>query len=142
MADIKLTTSQAPCVRAMIKSDAGELFDYTADLATQAELDAQGIDAAPVSYSIFKSRNAFAQYAYSSDNLVPVSGYEDVEIAPVDSFYTPTEVEELSLAYNFNFVPASRATFPFKETGFYLIKFILYPKEGAAVAFQLSIQVV
>lgn len=142
MADIKLTTSQAPCVRAMIKSDAGELFDYTQDLATQAELDEQDIGAAPVSYSIFKSTNAFAQYAYSTDNLVPVTGYEDVEITPANAFYTPEEVEELDLAYNFNFVPESRAMFPFRETGFYLIKFIFYPNEGAAVAFQLTIQVV
>lgn len=142
MADIKLTTSQAPCVRALIRSDAGELFDYTQDLSTSAELTEQGIDAAPVAYSIYKSRNAFAQYAFATENLTPVAGYEDVEIDADDAFYTPAEVETLELAYNFNFVPASRTAQPFSETGFYLIKIMFYPKEGAAVAFQLTIQVV
>lgn len=142
MADIKLTTSQAPCVRAMIRSDAGELFDYTQDLASAAELAAQGISAAPVSYSIFKSSNAFAQYAFATDNLTPVPGYSNVEVAPEDAFYTPGDVELLNSAYNFELIPASRTTQPFATTGFYLIKFIFYPKVGAAVAFQLTIQVV
>lgn len=142
MADIKLTTSQAPLIRAEIVTDAGEMFDYTQDLATAEELAEQGVDAAPVSYSIFKSSNAFAQYAFSTENLTPVAGYADVEIDPDDAFYTPAEAAALGYDYIFEFVPASRATQPFAETGFYLIKFMIYPKEGAAVAFQLTIQVV
>ena len=142
MADLKITTSQAPAVRAMSQSDAGELFDYESDLATAAELAEQGITAAPVSYTIFKSSNAFAQYAFASENLTPVTGYNNIEIDPEDAFYTPSAVEELGLNYNFSFIPASRSTQPFSETGFYLIKFMIYPKEGAAVAFQLTIQVI
>lgn len=142
MADLKITTSQAPGVRAMIRSEAGELFDYTQDLATAEELTEQGITAAPVSYSIYRSTNAFAQYAFSTENLEVLTGWDNVELTPGEVFYTPADVEELGIGFNFEFVPDSRQSQPFATTGFYLIKVVLYPKSGAAVAFQLTIQVV
>lgn len=136
---------QTPCIRAMITNDGdGALFDYENDLATAEELAAEtpAIDAPPASYTIYKARNTYGATAFDTANADEVEGFIDVELDPEECFLSAAAVEANELTYNFHFVPKSRATFPFAETGYYFIDVKIYPKTGAALVFRASVEVV
>lgn len=137
---LTITEKQAPTFRAMIKKTDGTLFDYSADLATAAELAEEGIDAAPASYTIRKSNNALAPYDVSTKDSTVVPGFEDVEFGE-EAFIEAETVEEDDLEYNFQVTPESRAVFPFASAGYYFVDFKLYPKEGAAIVFRVNVTV-
>ena len=137
---ITITQRQAPTFRAMIKDTAGTLFDHDANLATAEELEAEGIDAAPASYTIRKSNGGSTPYVVNTENSSIVEGYENVAIS-ADSFIEADTVEEEGLTYNFQVTPESRETFPFEAVGYYIVDFTLYPKTGAAIVFRVGVKV-
>ena len=139
---ITITQRQAPTFRAMIKDSSGTLFDYATNLATAAELAEEGIDAAPASFTIRKSNGGTTPYVVNTDNSSVVEGFEDVEIGE-DAFIEAETVESDNLAYNFQVTPVSRATFPFKDVGYYIVDFTLYPKEAesSAIVFRVGVTV-
>ena len=139
MAKITISQRQTPCFRALIATDAGTLFDPATDLATQAELDSEHIDAAPLSYSVFKTDSAL--YYQGSGDASPVEGFQDVAIDPSDALIDPTDVSADELDYNFSFVPAARAAFPFADVGSYFIDFTMFPKVGAAIVWRTWVYV-
>lgn len=138
---VKITQRQAAQFRAMIKTkDADELFDAAQYLATAEELEAEGVDAAPISYTVYKCDNELAPFVTSTEKATPVQGYIDVALS--DSvFLTPAEVQEQGLDYNFEFVPENRKTFAFKDTGQYFVDVTIYPKTGAAIVFRVPVEV-
>ena len=138
---IKITQKQAPQFRALIKAkDTDDLFDASLDLATAADLTTEGINKAPITYTIYKSTNEIAPYVSSTESAIPVEGYEDVELTS-DAFIAPSDVEEAGLDYNFCFTPANRATFAFPDVGNYFVDVLIYPKTGAAIVFRVPVQV-
>ena len=64
---IKITQFQAPQFRALIKAESdGTLFDPETDLATQAELDTEGITDYPISCTVYKSLDPVAPYIFNT----------------------------------------------------------------------------
>ena len=135
---IQITQKQAPCFRALIKSEqTGDLFDPTEDLATAAELEEEGIELPPISCTVYKSNNALAPYAYSTASATPVEGYIDLEI-DASAFI---DVSPTSADFNFSYTPPNRSTFAFAEVGAYFVDFLIYPKTGAAISFRVGVNV-
>ena len=140
MKEIKITQRQTPCFRAMITDfGSGDLFDPDSDLATTAELTAEGLtNAHPVSYSVFKTPSKL--YYSTASEATPVAGFQNVAVDP-DCLIDPDDVEADDLDYNFSFTPNARANFPFAEPGVYFVDFMIYPKEGAAIVWRTWITV-
>lgn len=140
---VKITQNQAPQFRALIKTlDGARLFDKNADLATREELDAEGLeDVHPAAYTVYKANGGITPYIMTTDNATAIEGYTNREIN-AEAFFTPAQVEASNLAYNFIFTPDNRATFAFKEAGFYFVDFKIMPKTGGAIVFRVNIQVV
>jgi len=135
----RITQRQAPQFRALIKNESdGTLFDPAIHLATAAELAAEGIDASPISCSVYRSTNSIAPYNFSTANAEIIEGYENVEI-PASAFVDVASQE--TTAYNFAFTLDNRATFAFAEAGLYFVDFLLYPKTGAALAWRVGVEV-
>lgn len=137
---ITITQRQAPTFRAMIKDSNGALFDYATNLATAEQLAEEEIDAAPASFTIRKSNGGSTPYVVNTDNSTVVEGFEDVEIGE-DAFVEAETVQEDAMSYNFQVTPESRATFPFKDVGYYIVDFTLYPKVGSAIVFRVGVTV-
>lgn len=135
MAYITISQRQTPCFRAMIKEEgSGDLFDPETQLATQEELDEEGLtNAKPISYSVFKSQSKL--YYSTTGDATPVAGYQNVEIDS-EALIDPDAVESFELDYNFSFTPEARSSFPFAEPGVYFVDFMIYPKEGAAIVWR------
>ena len=135
----RITQRQAPQFRALIKSEGdGSLFDPNTHLATAAELATEGIDAAPISCTVYRSTNSIAPYNFSTENADIVEGYENVEI-PSSAFIDVASQDPVT--YNFAFTLDNRATFAFAEAGLYFVDFLLYPKTGAALAWRVGVEV-
>lgn len=135
MATVTITQNQTPLFLAAIKSD-GDWFD-PANLATAAQLSAEGITRPPISYTIYRSTDSLSPLSFSTSNAVVVTGFENVEISAA-AILDPEDVEG---DYNFQFAPASRTVFPFSETGYYFVDFLLYPQAGAAIAWRVGVEV-
>ena len=135
MATVTITQNQTPLFLAAIKSD-GDWFDPE-NLATSAQLISEGITRPPISYTIYRSTDSLSPLSFSTSNAVVVAGFENVEINPA-AILDPEDVEG---DYNFQFAPASRSVFPFSETGYYFVDFLLYPQAGAAVAWRVGVEV-
>lgn len=135
MAYITISQRQTPCFRAMIKSESdGALFDKDTQLATQEELNAEGlVNAHPISYSVFKTQSNL--YYSTTGEAAPVTGFQNVEINS-ECLIAPADVESDKLDYNFSFTPEARASWPFAEQGVYFVDFMIYPKEGAAIVWR------
>lgn len=140
MKTVQLTQRQTPDFRALIRSESGELFDAAVDLATAEELAAEGIDRAPISCSIFYDPTGVAAYASSTSTASPVPGFENLAI-DASAFAEPASVEASELGYNFRYSPPSRVSFPFEKPGTYFVDFLIYPKNGAALAFRVGAEV-
>lgn len=140
MAYITISQKQTPCFRALIKEEgSGDLFDPSTQLATQAELDEEGLtNARPISYSVFRSQSQL--YYSTTGDASPVPGYQNVEIDS-NALIDPATVESLELDYNFTFTPEARASFPFTDPGVYFVDFMIYPKEGAAIVWRTPVTV-
>lgn len=135
----RITQKQAPQFRALIKNEGdGTLFDPAIHLATAAELEAEGIDAAPISCSVYRSTNSIAPYNFSTAEAVPVEGFQDVPIDP-DAFVDTSGQDPVT--YNFAFTLDNRASFAFADAGIYFVDFLLYPKTGAALAWRVGVEV-
>ena len=135
---VQITQRQTPCFRALVKSESsGDPFDASIDLATAEELEAEGIELPPISCTVYKSTNNLAPLVYSTANATPVPGYQDLEI-DADAFLDPSAV---SVGYNFSYTPPNRSTFAFNDAGAYFVDFLIYPKEGAAIAFRVGVNV-
>lgn len=138
---VKITQRQAAQFRAMIKErDSGTLFDASENLATVEELASEQIDAAPISYTVYKCKNELAPYVQSTAQATPVPGYINVAL-PDTAFLKPQEVEQGNLDYNFEFVPENRKTFAFADVGQYFVDVTIYPKTGPAIVFRTSLEV-
>lgn len=133
MAITTISRRQTPAFRAKIATESGTLFDASTDLATTADLTAEGITAAPISASFFKTESQL--YYNATGQSTPVQGFQNVEIDD-ESFIAPATVAAQSLDYNFNWVPDSRTSFPFSESGMYFVDFTVYPKTGAAIVWR------
>ena len=134
----RITQRQAPQFRALIVNDEdGSLFDPS-QLATQQDLDDEGIDAFPISCSVYKSTKSIAPYSFATSQATPVSGFTNVEISS-DAFIDVSGVEDPS--YNFAVVLENRVNFAFEESGVYFVDFLLYPKTGAALAWRVGVEV-
>ena len=138
MAYVTISQRQTPCFRALVADESGALFDPEADLATAEELEEEGIDAAPISFSVFRAESEI--YYTTTGEATPVSGYQNVEI-DASAFLDPDVVKSEELDYNFSFVPESRATFPFTTSGVYFVDFTVYPKTGAAIVWRTPVTV-
>lgn len=137
---IKITQFQAPQFRALIKSDSTDaLFDPTTDLATQAELDAEDIDAYPISCTVYKSLDPVAPYIFNTERAEVVPGFNNVEI-PASAFIDTTG--ETDPDHNFAYTFDNRKSFAFAEAGVFFVDFLLYPKVGAALAWRSGVEVV
>lgn len=135
----RITQKQAPQFRALIRTENdGALFDPAVHLATAAELAAEGIDASPISCSVYRSTNSIAPYNFSTAEAVPVEGFVDVPI-DADAFVDTTSQDPVS--YNFAYTLENRASFAFAEAGIYFVDFLLYPKTGAALAWRVGVEV-
>lgn len=135
----RITQKQAPQFRALIKNESdGTLFDPTVHLATAAELAAEGIDASPISCSVYRSTNSIAPYSFSTAEAVPVEGFVDVPIS-ADAFVDTSGQDQV--LYNFAFTLDNRASFAFADAGIYFVDFLLYPKTGAALAWRVGVEV-
>lgn len=138
MAYVTISQSQTPCFRAMIAAEDGTLFDTSVDLATAEQLEEEGIDLPPASFSVFRAASEL--YYSTTGDATPVAGYQNVEINS-DAFIDPADVQADALNYNFSYVPPSRTTFPFTTPGVYFVDFRVYPKEGAAIVWRTPITV-
>ena len=137
---IKITQFQAPQFRALIKAESdGTLFNPSTDLATQAELDTEGINDYPISCTVYKSLDPVAPYIFNTARAEVVEGFENVEI-PSTAFIDTTGQQDPS--YNFAYTFANRKTFAFQEAGVFFVDFMLYPKTGAALAWRTGVEVV
>lgn len=134
----RITQKQAPQFRALIKNEDGTLFDPSVHLATAAELAAEGIDASPISCSVYKSTNSIAPYNFSTAEAVPVEGFVDVPIS-ADAFVDTAGQNPAT--YNFAYTLDNRASFAFADAGIYFVDFLLYPKTGAALAWRVGVEV-
>ncbi len=135
----RITQKQAPQFRALIRTENnGTLFDPTVHLATVADLAAEGIDAAPISCSVYRSTNSIAPYNFSTAEATPVAGFQDVEISS-DAFVDTTGQDPV--LYNFAFTLDNRTAFAFADAGIYFVDFLLYPKTGAALAWRVGVEV-
>lgn len=135
----RITQKQAPQFRALIQTDDGAtLFDPDTHLATQADLTSEGIDAAPISCTVYKSTNSIAPYNFSTAEAEVVAGFQDVEI-PDTAFIDTTGKNPV--VYNFAFTLDNRAAFAFADAGIYFVDFLLYPKTGAALAWRVGVEV-
>ena len=140
MGSVKITQKQAPLFRAMIKKLNDELFDPGEDLATRAELDAEGLtNVHPISYTVYKSQGGLTPYVADSNTAEPVPGYQNKEI-DASAIMNPAEVEQGQLDYNFSFTPANRSTFAFPDVGWYFVDFQIMPKEGNAIIFRVNVE--
>lgn len=137
---VTITQRQTPTFRALIKTSTGELFDAVKHLATAAELEEEGVQYPPISYTLFKSNSELTPYDLSTEDAVPVPGYADIEIDNA-AFIEPATVTESGLAYNFQYTPESRLLFPFEDVGYYFADFTIYPKTGAAIVFRIGVVV-
>ena len=136
---VRITQKQAPQFRALIRTENdGTLFDPSVHLATAADLAAEGIDASPISCSVYKSTNSIAPYNFSTAEATPVEGFVDVPI-DADAFVDTTGQD--SVTYNFAYTLDNRAAFAFADAGIYFVDFLLYPKTGAAVAWRVGVEV-
>lgn len=137
---IKITQNQAPQFRALIKKESdGTLFDPETNLATAAELAEEDIDAAPISCTVYKSLDPVAPYIFNTARAEVVEGFENVEI-PSTAFIDTTGQSPVN--HNFAFTFENRKTFAFAEAGVYFVDFLLYPKQGAALAWRTGVEVV
>ena len=135
----RITQRQAPQFRALITNAAdGTLFDPATNLATAAELAQEGIDAAPISCTVYKSTNSIAPYNFSTANAEAVAGFTDVEI-PSTAFIDTSGQDPVE--YNFAYTLDNRAAFAFADAGIYFVDFLLYPKTGAALAWRVGVEV-
>lgn len=137
---ITITQRQTPTFRALIKSSSGEFFDVSKHLATKAQLEEEGVQYPPISYSLYKSSSELTPYDFSTDEAEIVPGYADIEIEG-SAFIEPGTATDGELAYNFQYTPDSRLLFPFDETGYYFADFTIYPKTGAAIVFRIGVLV-
>ena len=135
---VTITERQTPTFRALIKSSVGELFDASKHLATAADLEAEGIQYPPISYTLYKSSSELTPYDLSTDDAAPVPGYTNIGIESA-AFIEPATVTESALAYNFQYTPESRLLFPFEDSGYYFADFTIYPKQGAAIVFRVGV---
>ena len=136
---VRITQKQAPQFRALIRTENdGTLFDPSVHLATAADLAAEGIDASPISCSVYRSTNSIAPYSFSTAEAVPVAGFQNVEISS-DAFVDTTGQDPV--AYNFAFTLDNRAAFAFADAGIYFVDFLLYPKTGAALPWRVGVEV-
>lgn len=136
---VRITQKQAPQFRARIRTENdGTLFDPSVHLATAAELAQEGIDAAPISCTVYKSTNSIAPYNFSTAEAVPVEGFVDVPIDP-DAFVDTSGQDPVT--YNFAYTLDNRASFAFADAGIYFVDFLLYPKTGAALAWRVGVEV-
>lgn len=120
-------------------ANSGALFDPDVNLATNADLIAEGLtDAHPVSYSVFRTTSTL--YYSTTSESTPVEGFQNVEVDP-DCLISPDDVVEGELDYNFSFTPNARASFPFALPGVYFVDFTIYPKEGAAIVWRTWVTV-
>jgi hypothetical protein len=139
MIDItRITQKQAPQFRALIKTDDGTLFDPSTHLATAAELAQEGIDAAPISCTVYRSTSTIAPYNFSTADAQVVTGYENIEI-PASAFVDTSGQDPVE--YNFAYTLENRAAFAFESAGIYFVDFLLYPKTGAALAWRVGVEV-
>ena len=138
MAVTTISRKQTPAFRAMIATEDGTLFDASTQLATAAELAEEGIEAAPISASFYKTDSQL--YYNATGQSTPVEGFQNVEI-DASAFIDPADVVEDSLSYNFSWIPASRETFPFNAPGMYYVDFMAYPKTGAAIVWRVWVLV-
>ena len=125
--ELEITRRQTPIYRALIRSEQGEYFDPETDLATATELEAEGIDAPPVGYTVYRFADPFA---VETGDGAPVVGFEDVPIAPEEAFVDGFD-------FNFQFAPTRRVAFPFAEPGLYAVDFAVYPKVGPPIVFRV-----
>lgn len=138
MAYTTISQRQTPCFRALIAQEDGTLFNSDTDLATAEELEEEGIELPPCSFSVLR---AISEICYTTTGeATPVEGFQNVEISS-DAFIAPETVESDELNYNFSFVPESRTTFPFASPGVYFVDFTVYPKRGAAIVWRTPINV-
>lgn len=136
---VRITQKQAPQFRARIRTENdGTLFDPSVHLATAADLAAEGIDAAPISCSVYKSTNSIAPYNFSTAEAVPIEGFVDVPI-DADAFVDTSGQDPVT--YNFAYTLPNRAAFAFADAGIYFVDFLLYPKTGAAVPWRVGVEV-
>ena len=136
---VKITQKQAPNFRALIQNEAdGALFDPATNLATAADLASEGIDADPISCSVYKSTNSIAPYSFSTAEAEPVAGFVDVPISS-DAFIDTTGQDPV--AYNFSFTLDNRSAFAFADAGIYFVDFLLFPKSGAALSWRVGVEV-
>lgn len=138
MATISITQKQTPTFRAMVKDEFGRLFDLNTDLATTDELTAEGIDAAPIAVTIYRSTESLTPYESDIENAEIVAGFDSLAIDS-SAFLESETVQADGLNYNFQWTPESRAVFPFDKVGYYFADFIVYPKTGAAIVFRVGV---
>lgn len=135
----RITQKQAPQFRALIKDEEdGTLFDPATYLATAADLTSEGIDADPISCSVYKSTNSIAPYHFSTAEAIPVAGFQNVPISS-DAFVDVSGVQDPE--FNFAFTLPNRSAFAFADAGVYFVDFLLYPKAGAALAWRVGVEV-
>lgn len=135
----RITQKQAPEFRALIfDEDDGTLFDPDTNLATAADLSSEGINAEPISCTVYKSTNSIAPYHFSTANATPVTGFVNVPV-PDTSFIDVSNVQDPE--FNFAFTLPNRSAFAFADAGVYFVDFLLYPKTGAALAWRVGLEV-
>lgn len=120
---VTITPRQTPSFRALIQTEAGVRLTAN-DIATASELETEGIDEPPISYSLFM----LYEGVYTA-----IEGYIDVELT------TDCIVNEMK--YNFIFTPEGRKTTMFPKAGQYIIGFKIYPKSGPRVEWRSEVVV-
>ena len=121
-----ITPNQTPTFRALIVDSNSVRFNKSTDLATAAELAAEGISSVPISYILYKK---------IAGNYVA----QGTETELTDSVL----LTDASLSYNFEYTPPGRASFLFTSPGDYALEIKIYPKlaKGPAVLWRYSVTV-
>ena len=110
-----ITPEQTPVFRALVETESGTRFTQS-DIATQAELTAEGISDVPISFTLYKFVNGV---------YVKRTPFISVQI-DVSAYLTDT-----TLDYNFEYIPNGRSEFLFPDSGEYVVEFKTYPKTGS-----------
>lgn len=120
---ITITPRQTPSFRALIKTE-NDVRLTVNDVATQAELTAEGIDDVPISYTLLMMYEGL---------YTEIEGFIKVPLT------TDCIVDEA--LYNFIFTPEGRTVAMFPKAGQYVVEFKLYPHSGPIVTWRSEVVV-
>ena len=122
-----ITPEQTPVFRALVATESGTRLTQS-DVATQAELTAEGISDVPISLTVYK---------YVNGVYVVQTPFIGLQI-DLSAYLTDT-----TLDYNFEYIPNGRSQFMFPSSGEYVVEFKTYPKTGSPrVTWRTSVSVI